>query len=219
LLDDVSRNFNFENLFSIVTEGMIVEKKGQDAFKIPFIESPKLSITTNYTIKGEGASFNRRVFEVEIANHYNEDNTPEDEFKHQFFSGWDEKEWAVFDNFMIRCVQYYLKKGLIESNKINLEYRKFKQSIGIEFIEFMESLTFNGTPIKRKDFKDKFTKAYPKEDKWTTSQIFNKKVKDYCKFNKFEIEEKKSNGTMCFYITNPNPNVKTEDTEEDGLPY
>jgi len=201
LLDDVSRNFNFENLFSIITEGMIVEKKGQDAFQISFIESPKISITTNYTIKGDGASFNRRVFEVEIANHYNEDNTPEDEFKHQFFSGWNGNEWAIFDNFMIRCVQYYLKNGLVESNKVNLEYRKFKQNVGLDFIEFMESINFDGTPIRRKELKDNFTNSYPKEAKWLTSQLFNKKVKDYCKFNSVEISEKKYNGVVCFYIT------------------
>ena len=204
LLDDVSRNFNFENLFSIVTEGMIIEKKGQDAFKIPFLESPKISITTNYTVRGDSASFNRRVFEVEIANHYNDKNTPEDEFRHQFFSGWDDKEWAIFDNYMIRSVQFYLKNGLVESNKVNLEYRKFKQNTGIEFIEFMEGTVLNGLPIKRKELKDRFSREYPKEAKWVTAQSFNKKVKDYSNFNNFEIEEKKSNGAMCFYITNPN---------------
>ena len=117
---------------------------------------------------------------------------------------------------MIRCVQYYLENGLIESNKVNLEYRKFKQNTGIEFIEFMESQTFNGLPVKRKDLKDAFTKAYPKEDKWLTSQLFNKKVKDYCAFNKFEIEEKKSNGLMCFYITT---DEKEQQQEDDDLPY
>ena len=119
LFDDVPKNFNFETLFSIVTEGMTIEKKGKDAFQIPFKDSPKISITTNYTIKGSGASFYRRVFEVEIANHFNDNYTPEDEFKHQFFSGWDKDEWQRFDNFMIRCIQFYLKNGLVESDKIN----------------------------------------------------------------------------------------------------
>ena len=140
---------------------------------------------------------------IEIANHYNENNQPSDEFGHQFFTGWNDKEWAIFDNFMIRCVQYYLDNGLVESNKVNLEYRKFKQNTGIEFIEFMEGRKFDGTPVKRKDFKDDFARLYPKEDKWLSAQLFNKKVKEYCKFNSFELLEKKSNGIMCFYITNP----------------
>jgi hypothetical protein len=77
LMDDVPKHFSFESLFSIITEGMTVEKKGQDAYQIPFKDSPKISITTNYTIQGSGASHERRVFEVEIANYFNENRSEE----------------------------------------------------------------------------------------------------------------------------------------------
>ena len=198
LMDDVPKNFHFEALFSVITEGMTVEKKGQDAFLIPFNESPKISITTNYTIQGEGASHARRVFEVEIANHFNENYTPEEEFGHQFFSEWTPEEWAKFDNFMIRCVQFFLKEGLVESNKVNLEFRKFKNNMGIEFIEFMESNNFDGSYINRKNFRDKFDKSYPKVK--LGAQSFNAKVRDYCHYKSILIEETKYNGLIHFKI-------------------
>jgi hypothetical protein len=122
---------------------MTIEKKGQDAYQIPFKESPKISITTNYTINGSGASHERRIFEVEIANYFNDNLTPEMEFGHLFFAEWDDKEWASFDNFMIRCVQFFLKNGLVQSDKVNLKFRKFKNEMGAEFIEFMEGQTGN----------------------------------------------------------------------------
>jgi hypothetical protein len=200
LMDDVPKHFNFESLFSIITEGMTIEKKGQDAYQIPFKESPKISITTNYTISGSGASHERRVFEVEIANYFNENHTPEIEFGHLFFSEWNNEEWAKFDNFMIRCVQYFLKNGLVQSDKINLALRKFKNELGTEFLEFMESQIFNGSPINRKDFRDNFNKQYPTVAKFNTPQKFNKKVKDYCLFNKIDFDEAKYNGVMMFYI-------------------
>lgn len=212
LMDDVPKNFNFESLFSIVTEGMTVEKKGKDAFLIPFQESPKLSLTTNYTINGDGASFKRRVFEVEIANYFNDTFTPEDEFKHQFFSDWDKTEWAEFDNFMIRCIQFYLKNGLVDSNKINLDFRKLKNSLGSEFIEFMEAQTFTGQSFNRKSFRDEFNKQYPNLARFNSAQKFNKKVKDYCKFYDIEFRESKYNGVATFFIG-------TEKLEDDGLPY
>ena len=202
LMDDVPKNFNFESLFSIVTEGMTVEKKGKDAFQIPFNESPKISITTNYTINGDGASHYRRVFEVEIANHFNDSHTPEDEFGHQFFSDWSKDEWAKFDNFMIRCIQFYLKNGLVESNKINLELRKLKSSAGQEFIEFMDIQDFSES-VSRKDLRDKFTREYPHLAKYNTAQRFNKKVKDYCKHFNFEFKESQYNGVWHFYIQKP----------------
>ena len=64
--DDVKKYFNFERLFSVVTEGLTLEKKNKDAIKIPFNKSPKIAITTNYAIKGTGNSFQRRQWELEL---------------------------------------------------------------------------------------------------------------------------------------------------------
>jgi hypothetical protein len=200
LMDDVPKHFKFESLFSIITEGMTIEKKGQDAYQIPFKESPKISITTNYTINGSGASHERRIFEVEIANYFNDNLTPEMEFGHLFFSDWDEKEWANFDNFMIRCVQYFLKNGLVQSDKVNLKFRKFKNEMGAEFIEFMESKKLDGSGVNRKEFRDDFNRQYPTLARFNTAQKFNKKVKDYCSFNEIEFKEGKFNGVINFYI-------------------
>jgi hypothetical protein len=40
--DDVRKNFNFESLFSIITEGLTIEYKGRDAIKLPVKDSPKV---------------------------------------------------------------------------------------------------------------------------------------------------------------------------------
>ena len=48
--DDVKKYFEFERLFSVVTEGLTLEKKNKDAIKIPFAKSPKIAVTTNYDI-------------------------------------------------------------------------------------------------------------------------------------------------------------------------
>jgi hypothetical protein len=209
LIDDVPPHFYFESLFSIITEGMTVEKKGQDSYQIPFKDSPKISITTNYTIKGAGPSHERRVFEVEIANYFNENHTPEKEFGHLFFSDWDQDEWAKFDNFMIRCVQYFLKHGLVESEKVNLELRKFRNEMGPEFLEFMEIQEFNGQALNRKSFREEFNRTYPTIARYNTPQKFNKKVKEYCAFKNIKFEETKYNGSVCFFIGEEDENNVT----------
>jgi len=205
LMDDVPKRFNFESLFSIITEGMTVEKKGKDSYQIPFEESPKISITTNYTVNGSGASHERRVFEVEIANHFNDSWTPEMEFNQLFFSEWDATEWASFDNFMIRAVQFFLKNGLKQSDKVNLKFRKFKNESGAELLEFMDSKMFDGNPINRKEFRDDFNRQYPTLAKFNTAQNFNKKVKGYCEFNEISFREGKFNGVINFYIGEEEP--------------
>lgn len=198
LFDDIDRNFKFENLFSLITEGLTIEKKGKDAIKIPFSESPKISITTNYTVKGEGSSHLRRVFEVELASYFNDKNTPEDEFGHLLFSDWDDAEWQIFDNYMLRCVQYFLKNGLVESKTVNLEERKLIDSTSPEFIEFMES--FEWVEDKRwvkSELKDAFLvdNEELRFSKWFTTTKFNKWLKLYTDTrHDLLMTEGKSNG-------------------------
>ena len=52
--DDVRKHFDFEQLFSLITEGIPVNRKNKDEIYIPFERSPKIVITTNYVISGAG---------------------------------------------------------------------------------------------------------------------------------------------------------------------
>jgi hypothetical protein len=134
--DDVKKYFDFERLFSVVTEGLTLEKKNKDAIKIPFSKSPKVAITTNYAIKGKGNSFERRKWELELSRHYTRNNTPLLEFGKLMFGEWNDDEWCQFDNFMIECLQLYLDKGLIKSEFVNLKIRQLAAETCHEFIEW-----------------------------------------------------------------------------------
>ena len=54
--NDVTRKFNFDKLFSIITDDITVERKNQNEIIIPFHQSPKIIISTNYTIEGSDDS-------------------------------------------------------------------------------------------------------------------------------------------------------------------
>ena len=136
VFDDVKKYFDFERLFSVVTEGLTLEKKNKDAIKIPFSKSPKIAITTNYAIKGAGNSFERRKWELELHQHYNKSYTPLDEFGKLMFGEWDDDEWCQFDNYMINCLQDYLNKGLQASEFVNLKVRQLSAETSHDFIEW-----------------------------------------------------------------------------------
>ena len=134
--DDVKKHFDFERLFSVVTEGLTLEKKNKDAVKIPFSKSPKIAITTNYAIKGSGNSFARRKWEIELHQHFNKDHTPLDEFGKHFFADWNDDEWCNFDNYMIYCLSNYLTTGLVKSQFVNLKTRQLSAETSHDFIEW-----------------------------------------------------------------------------------
>ena len=134
--DDVKKHFDFERLFSVVTEGLTLEKKNKDAIKIPFSRSPKVAITTNYAIKGRGNSFERRKWELEFSQFYTKDFTPLVEFRKLLFSEWSEEEWCSFDNYMIENVMFYLTKGLIKGDFKNQTIRHLSADTCHEFVEW-----------------------------------------------------------------------------------
>jgi hypothetical protein len=134
--DDVRKHFDFERLFSVVTEGLTLEKKNKDAIKIPFSRSPKIAITTNYAIKGAGNSFARRKWELELHQYYNKNFTPLDEFGKLMFGDWNDDDWCEFDNYMIGCLTNYLRTGLVKSRFVNLKIRQLSAETCHEFIEW-----------------------------------------------------------------------------------
>lgn len=134
--DDVRKHFDFERLFSVVTEGLTLEKKNKDAIKIPFAKSPKIAITTNYAIKGAGNSFARRKWELELHQFYNKEFTPLDEFGKLMFGDWNDEDWCEFDNYMVGCLIDYLNTGLVKSKFVNLKIRQLSAETCHEFIEW-----------------------------------------------------------------------------------
>ncbi len=167
--DDVKKHFDFERLFSVVTEGLTLEKKNKDAIKIPFSKSPKIAITTNYAIKGSGNSFARRKWEIELHQHYNKSFTPLDEFGKHFFADWDDDDWCMFDNYMVSCLMLYLENGLIKSRFVNLKIRQLSAETSHDFIEWCGLVDGNptnqlltiGDKLMKKDLYHEFISEYP----------------------------------------------------------
>jgi len=140
--DDVRRNFNFEDLFPLITEGVTVNRKNKDEIFIPFERSPKILITTNYVIKGHGHSHERRRHEIEFYQYFNANHTPVKEYGRLLFDDWSAEDWAKFDNFMIFNLQHYLTKGLLSAPLENAERKRYIQETCIEFVDFIEDYDF-----------------------------------------------------------------------------
>ena len=202
LFDDVKRAFNFESLFSIITEELHIEKKGLHPVVLSFEDSPKISITTNYTIQGDGGSFNRRVFEIELSSYFNDSYTPEDEFKQLLFDDWTPEEWANFDNYMLRSVQFFLQKGLYVSENKNLKLRKLIDGTSKQFVEFMEDRTFDGELYYGTELRELFEAAYNDyyKYKWFNSRLFNRWLEKYCRFANLELTYGKTSGARWIMI-------------------
>jgi hypothetical protein len=192
VFDDVKKNFDFESNFSLVTEGITIERKNKDAIKLNIHDSPKLILSTNYAIRGEGNSHDRRRHEIEFSQYYGKDLIPRDEFKKDLFDDWDLDEFQRFDNYMVYCLQTFLNNGLIRQNAKNIKLRKFIAETSMEFYEWVEDLENFRIGIKNDKVGKfvEFTEQYQDYKKWLSRKRFNIWVKKYATFKNLDYLDK-----------------------------
>lgn len=202
-IDDAAKDFDFESLFNPITNGITFEKKYQGKVHIPFEDSPKFLITTNYMIKGIGKSFERRMIEIEFSEYYNENNTPENEFGYRLFDDWkDTKQWQLFDSFILFCIQYYLENGIIEPPKINATHRKLIQETAEDFVEFAGSIPKNVMLDKANTFSN-FIGQFP-DFRNLRQGTFTRWLAIYAKYNDIIFVAKRSDNDRSFsFIPKP----------------
>lgn len=202
VFDDIPKNFNFENQFSLITEGITIRKLYSDPIKLSVQDSPKIVLSTNYAVKGEGNSHDRRRHEVEIAQYYGKNLTPEDEFGRQLFDEWTEEDFNKFDNYMVYCIQVFLKDGLIKQNTKNLKVRKFIAETSMEFYEWANEV--GNIPLDTRTNKimifEKFIGEYNDFNKWLTRRKFNIWIQKWSSFNDYKYSHGVTHSEQWFDI-------------------
>lgn len=168
-IQDVRQKVDFEGYYSIITEGITVEKKGKDELHIPYADSPKVLFTTNYSIPAEGNHAKRRQKVIPFSGHYHPGHSPLDEFGHRLFDDWQPHEWNAFYNFMFACCQAYLEAGVKDIPITEgMKLKQIKIQYGEEFRAWFEHYTANGcnnwTPLK--ELHGQFIGEYGMDEKY-----------------------------------------------------
>lgn len=144
-IQDVDKLFDFEKFYSIITEGWTIEKKNKDELYINYEDSPKVILTTNYTINDTGNHAKRRQRVIEFSDYFGADRSPEDEYGHLLFDDWDKDEWNRFYNFIFSAIQLYLKIGIKDITQgINYKTKKIRTQFGEDFQSWFTDFAGNG---------------------------------------------------------------------------
>lgn len=190
--DDVKKNFDFEQLFMIVSEGITVNRKNKDEVFIPFNRSPKIVITTNYVISGAGGSHDRRRHEIEFYQYFNANNSPLKEYGKLLFDQWSKDDWSRFDNYMIKNLQLFLRNGLTKTISINADSKRFIQATSQDFFDFSQDNQFT-TELSyyNNELFNQFQNEY-NGYKDMNPQRFARWIGEYGKFKGWDIEKGKN---------------------------
>lgn len=207
--EDVVENFKFEQLYNTITADLSIEKKGKTPFVMPSNETPKVVVTSNYIVKGEGGdSEKRRRCDFEVHNHYNANHQPIDDFGKLFFEEWDAAEWSSFFTTMLKCVQLYLLHGLKTANPINIKTNSLLQSTSKEFVNYCDDNLIYDTWINKNDFYNKFQNENPKFKDMSSRGITYWLI-EYAKNKGFKHEPRTSGSVSTFKLEKILTVVKT----------
>jgi hypothetical protein len=199
--DDVKAELGFDRFNSVLTEGWNIEPKRKPSFFIPPKDSPKVYITSNAIIRGEGTTAQRRQFIIELAPFYsNLIKQKLEPIRHihgcDFFSNdWADQEWNAFYGYMLNCVQYYLAHGLVYCKPIGLGYNKLRQSTSDDFFKWITIQKFEH--FKWYNLAELFSEF--KETYYGTDGDFHRRtltnwLKIYALTNELEMGMKRSDG-------------------------
>lgn len=223
-LDDVRANIDFEFFFPLITGKLMVNQKGGRRFTLPFEQTPKLLISTNHAINGEGSSFQDRQWLVAFSDFYNDDHKPLDDFGVAFFTDWDYEQWNLFYNLMATCIQLYLKYGVVESPNERLEKRRLRQNMGEDFLVWAEEYyAEDGINInkrrERKEVYEAFLSEFPHLRKYITPTSFKRKLRNFCEWKGYRFNPQRYNpfsGEPLYFDKDGRPDV---DDKTGGKEY
>ena len=139
--DAHSQNFDTERLFNQITDDFSVRKKGGNLFTIPSTNSPKVCISSNAPLVGNGSTYERRQFIIEIGGFYRE-LLQNNVFPNQLHGGkhiatdeWENEDWIEYYRFIFECLQHYLSQpnGLpFIGGSAEYDYRKLVEETDSE---------------------------------------------------------------------------------------
>jgi len=222
IYDDLARNVSFEAFFSILSNGLPVNKKGRQEYVIPLEQGLKHLITSNYIIKSvPGFSTDRRKIEFEAGTYYGKDKTVAEDFNCQFYTEWSEDEYNKMFNFFVRCVQLYMREGLVKPPPVNTELRKMIGIVTQDLKDFLDD-KFASHPkkITKQSLYMEFLKVNPgQRDFFRSQNRFTNKVRVYLDYANIKCHETPAATKKTMEFTYPDiPSGEGDEITKDISP-
>lgn len=158
-VDDLVRNMQMDSYYNLITQDMSINPKGKDIVSLPFEDSPKFLLTTNFVPRDSDPSSVRRLMYVNFSDFYHQATASNDylesrtvamDFGKQLFGKqYTEREWNADLNLVMLCVKLYLSLRphvyKIDPPMENIFIRRKLSEIGQDFLDWADE-TFADYP-------------------------------------------------------------------------
>jgi hypothetical protein len=199
LFDDADKYFKFRNLFTHITGNFDVNPKNNKPFTIPFKDSPKMAVSSNYTLRDMDSSTLGRVLMVAFSDYYHgkteqhaEPKSPVDDFNHKLFDDWDCEQWNLYFNFCAQALQFYLSCPIkMQPPENMIHMRNLVSFMGPAFKDWADDYLINQLDdYHSKEDWMKNMKDSSKSLGITTSTSFKKKLNAWAEYRGYILNPK-----------------------------
>jgi len=218
VIEDANKHFDFNFFYNMITNDMNVNPKNMKSKVIKFEKSPKIIINSNFPPRDTDGSTSRRIIYMNFSDYYHEKNEGleyeksvkvSDDFGYVLWdSKYKEEYWNQDLNFLVDCLEFYLKcikEGIdkIQPPMENLTERIRRQSIGERFLDWAEEyFAKTSSNLDKLLLKKEVFRAYKDATGENCSaKTFKDKISTFCK--------------MKAYIETFNP-AKAKGYDKDG---
>lgn len=181
LIDDAAKNFDFNSFYGKITGQLTINPKNLASFEIDYRDSPHTVITSNFPFPdADSRSTIRRILPVVFGDYYHEQGSDGEyretrkistdfDGKNLFAEDYSEEEYNADYNFMIDCIQFYLrnKNQVFMPPMDKIMERARRSSAGDSFIEWADEYFAAD-------------EKHPDQDKLDVLLIKNVAYQDYC---------------------------------------
>ena len=197
LIDECPRKFNYNFIYGMVTGDFRVEEKNRHAYVIPFSQSPKFGLGTNFTLSRHDPSTEGRIWPQPFSDYYHvqtpqndycETRSIRDDFGQNLMgTEYSESDWQLDLAFMTQCVRFYLslKPGCrrIMPPLSRIERREQMAAVGKDFKQWADDYFAEGSGHLDCDLKaETVLSDFNKETmfNWSPKKL-TQHLADYCK--------------------------------------
>jgi len=230
LIDECPRKFNYNFVYGLITGDFRIEEKNRHSYVIPFSQSPKIGLGTNFTISRHDPSTEGRIWPQPFSDYYHvktptndylESRSIRDDFGQNLMgTDYSEEDWQLDFALMTQCVRFYLSlepgNRRIMPPMNHIERREQLVAVGKDFKQWADD--YFAEDSGRLDCKLKVEQVLSDFNRetmfgWSPNRLTHH-LKDYCLFadhikclNPASITHKKHDGDR-WLIRDENRQVK-----------
>ena len=216
-LEDAEKSFKMSKLNNVISSGMTINRKYEHEFKIDYELSPKVAVSSNYTIDADFEFEKRRQKKLFLERYFGRNYKPEDDpsigvlFKEKH--GWTPEKQNLTYNILLYILHKYLRRGVVDAAPtVNAAKRYLEERYKQPFVTFCEEVITAPERIGKwqdlKELRDEFLRTSGEQEKWWSMPRWGVAVKSYAermgwKYAAARISVSDKDKASCCVILNP----------------